>query len=269
MNYYCNNCGKTGHSYQQCRVPITSIGIIAFRRDPTTQELEYLMICRKDTLGYIDFMRGKYSVYNKDYIMNMLKQMTKEEKQKLRDLEFEELWSGIWGTHALSNQYKSEELVSRDKIYNLRSGIIVHNDFYTLKSLLDDSEMFTAWDEPEWGFPKGRRNFQEKDYECAIREFCEETGYLDTDSKIITNILPFEEIFMGSNYKSYKHKYFVAFMDYKTSQQETTFEPSEVSKMRWCPYDECIRLIRDYNTEKVRLLTNIHHCLQHFELFSV
>ena len=31
--------------------------------------------------------------------------------------------------------------------------------------------------EKEWGFPKGRRNFQEKDIVCGIREFEEETGY--------------------------------------------------------------------------------------------
>jgi hypothetical protein len=68
---YCNNCGKHGHLYHQCKMPITSIGIIAFRYnknrqniDNTNGVLEYLMIRRKDTLGYIDFMRGKYSVYN-------------------------------------------------------------------------------------------------------------------------------------------------------------------------------------------------------------
>ena len=30
----------------------------------------------------------------------------------------------------------------------------------------------------------------------------------------IKNLLPFEEIFTGSNYKSYKHKYYLTFMDY-------------------------------------------------------
>ena len=63
---YCNNCGKPGHIYNQCKIPITSFGIIAFRYN-TQNQLEYLMIRRKDTLGYNDFMRGKYSVYNKEY----------------------------------------------------------------------------------------------------------------------------------------------------------------------------------------------------------
>ena len=44
---YCNNCGKPGHIYNQCKIPITSYGVIAFRYNPD-HELELLMICRKD-----------------------------------------------------------------------------------------------------------------------------------------------------------------------------------------------------------------------------
>ena len=29
--YFCNNCGKLGHLFHQCKVPITSIGIIPIR----------------------------------------------------------------------------------------------------------------------------------------------------------------------------------------------------------------------------------------------
>ena len=63
---YCNNCGKNGHLYHQCKLPITSIGIVAFRMKNNNPE--FLMIRRKDTLGHVDFMRGKYSVNNKDYL---------------------------------------------------------------------------------------------------------------------------------------------------------------------------------------------------------
>ena len=30
------------------------------------------MICRKDSLGYVDFMRGKYPIFNKSYITNII-----------------------------------------------------------------------------------------------------------------------------------------------------------------------------------------------------
>jgi 8-oxo-dGTP pyrophosphatase MutT (NUDIX family) len=264
---YCNNCGKAGHLYHQCKMPITSIGIIVVRIH--NNQLEYLMIRRKDTLGYIDFMRGKYSVCNKDYILNMFKQMTTTEKQNLKTLEFNQLWKGIWGDELLSNQYKSEESISREKFNNLRHGVILKNDSYTLNNIIDDSNSYDIWEEAEWGFPKGRRNYQEKDLECAVREFTEETGYNSKDIKHIQNIIPFEEIFTGSNYKSYKHKYFLAYMRFEDTLCLDNFEKTEVSKMEWKKYEDCIECIRPYNLEKKRLITNVHQMLKTTRLFSI
>ena len=31
ITYFCNNCGKLGHTFNKCNYPITSLGIIAFR----------------------------------------------------------------------------------------------------------------------------------------------------------------------------------------------------------------------------------------------
>ena len=119
----------------------------------------------------------------------------------------------------------------------------------------------------EWGFPKGRRNYQEKDFDCALREFSEETGYHHSLLKNINNLLPFEEIFTGSNYKSYKHKYYLTFMDYSDSNNLVdmkSFEPSEVSKMEWKTYEDCMKNIRNYNLEKKRLITNIHNTITYY-----
>ena len=270
----CNNCGKPGHLFHQCKMPITSIGIIAFRvlRRGDSTSIEYLLIRRKDTLGYIDFMRGKYSVYNKDYIMNMMKQMTRDEKERLCSVDFNKLWKDIWGNSKYSNQYKSEEIISREKYNMLLEGICDylqqdggHNERrfgtipkYTLQSLIKESEQFESWEEPEWGFPKGRRNNQENDFDCALREFTEETGYHSTSLVYIQNVLPFEEIFLGSNYKSYKHKYFLMNMDYQTSLEMGKYQTSEVSKIEWKSYEDCIACFRPYNLEKIRILTNIH-----------
>jgi len=266
MNNYCNNCGKSGHLYHQCKLPISSFGVIAFRI--YENNLQYLMIRRKDTLGYIDFMRGKYSVFNKDYIINMLKQMTNEEKTLLNSGNFDSLWKRIWGNFNISNQYKSEENISREKYNSLYNGILFKNDFYKLQDLIEESNNYNNRTEAEWGFPKGRRNYQESDYECALREFSEETGYNAKVIKNIKNILPFEETFTGSNYKSYKHKYYLTFMELDNTLRTCNFEPTEVSKMEWKSYDECIQCIRHYNLEKKRVLTNINETLKTFRLFS-
>lgn len=265
---YCNNCGKIGHFYHHCKMPITSIGIIVFRIN-LDRKIEYLMIRRKDTLGYIDFMRGKYSIFNKEYIINMLKQMTHEEKAILKSKDFNSAWKRIWGNKSISNQYKSEESISRDKFLLLHNGIFLQGEHYNLESMIDESNKYDLWEEAEWGFPKGRRNYQEKDFDCALREFTEETGYHYDYLHNINNLLPFEEIFTGSNYKSYKHKYYLTYMDYEDSVkygEMKTFEPSEVSKMEWKTYEECMKIIRNYNLEKKRMITNIHNTLSHFYL---
>jgi len=129
-NNYCNNCGKIGHSYSQCKMPITSIGVIVFRY--YNNNLQYLMIRRKETLGFIDFMRGKYSIHNKEYIINMLNQMTKIEKENLLTKDFDELWKNIWCDMKTSNQYKVEEVSSKDKFNSIINGILYNspNDKY-------------------------------------------------------------------------------------------------------------------------------------------
>jgi ADP-ribose pyrophosphatase YjhB (NUDIX family) len=262
----CNNCGKYGHMFYQCKMPITSIGVIVFRK--YRGRIQYLMIRRKDTLGFIEFIRGKYSIYNKEYILNLLNEMTFEEKRKLREEKFSGLWNDIWSLtedKKYNLQYKNEESVSYEKYNALKSGITIQNDssgssntMYTLDSLLDES--ITSWNEPEWGFPKGKRNMNEKDYDCALREFCEETGYDKKYLKLIENILPFEEIFIGSNYKAYKHKYFLMFMEEEVELNHI-YDNAEVSKIEWKTYEECMECIRTYNLEKKRIISNIHHTL--------
>ena len=258
----CNNCGKQGHSFHQCKLPITSYGVIVFR--PSGAGAQFLMIRRKDSFGYIDFIRGKYSPYNIYQIQNIVNEMSISEKDRILTQPFDTLWRQMWGD-VLSNQYKNEEQISCKKMELIRTGVIVNNELITLKDLIDKST--TRWEETEWEFPKGRRNFKEKDLECALREFEEETGILSSKINIVENVLPFEEIFTGSNYKSYKHKYYLMFMNYNDSLFPAKFEDSEVSKMEWKTYEECIKCIRPYNLEKKNIITNIYNCLQKYKLF--
>ena len=265
-DYYCNNCGKVGHLYNQCKLPIISIGFIVFRI--FNNQIQYLMIRRKDTLGFIDFMRGKYSINNKSYILNMLNQMTSHEKKSLLENSFTDLWFHIWGKEKLSSQYKSEEVSSQEKYNILKSGVY-HEGVkqYDLQSLIEESNKKHTWNEPEWGFPKGRRNFQEKDFACALREFTEETGIHTNYVSNIQNILPFEEVFTGSNYKSYKHKYYIAFCKNSTSIKMEAYQTSEVSDMQWLNFDDCNKMIRSYNLEKKRMLSKINKTLNNYRFF--
>ena len=77
----CNNCGKYGHLFHQCKLPITSYGIILFRT--INKKRQYLMIRRRDTFGYIDFIRGKYSINNVEQIQHIFNEMTILEKTRI------------------------------------------------------------------------------------------------------------------------------------------------------------------------------------------
>jgi len=260
----CNNCGKQGHQFHQCKLPITSYGVILFRS--STKGIQYLMIRRKDSFGYIDFIRGKYVLNNLEHIQSIFNEMSISEREKIRETDFETLWKMMWGETAIGTQYKGEEIASQKKFEALKLGVLMglNGEIITLKNLIDNST--TKWKETEWEFPKGRRNYQEKDLDCALREFEEETGLSKKDIRIVENILPFEEIFLGSNHKSYKHKYFLAYTD-KTTDDLHNYQQTEVSKLVWKTLEECLDSIRPYNLEKKQLIININKVLQEYRLY--
>ena len=258
----CNNCGKQGHSFHQCKLPITSYGIVLFRS--SSKGLQFLMIRRKDSFGFIDFIRGKYSPYNIFQVQNIVNEMSLVEKHEILTNSFDTLWLNMWG-NSNNIQYKNEEVSSSKKMETIRNGVIINNNNITLRNIVENSS--TKWNETEWEFPKGRRNHKEKDLDCALREFEEETGISKEKITVVENILPFEEIFIGTNHKSYKHKYFLAYMN-ETEENLDNFQITEVSKIEWKTIDNCLESIRPYNLEKMRLITNINKVLQEYRLYS-
>ena len=87
------------------------------------------------------------------------------------------------------------------------------------------------------------------------------------ESGITINVLtPFEENFTGSNYKSYKHKYFVGMINYENSCLLNNYEKSEVSKIEWKSLSQCLESIRSYNLEKKKMLCNVDNMLSHYAL---
>jgi 8-oxo-dGTP pyrophosphatase MutT (NUDIX family) len=274
-NNLCNNCGKQGHQFHQCKLPITSYGIILFRS--SEKGIQYLMIRRKNSFGFIDFMRGKYMQNNVEHLQLIFDEMSILEKEQIKSQDFNTLWKSMWGINDENNieeldntsknmQYKGEEIASQKKFDNLKNGIQIgeNNELLNLGNLIDNST--TQWKETEWEFPKGRRNYQEKDLDCALREFEEETGLLKQNIRIIENLMPFEEIFLGSNHKSYKHKYFLAYTDIETDEL-SKYQETEVSKLDWKTLEECLEAIRPYNLEKKQVIININKVLQEYRLY--
>ena len=260
-NTFCNNCGKIGHLFHQCKIPITSIGVIAFRK--SGPNVEVLLIRRKDSLAFVDFMRGKYNLEDRDYILNTFEKMTINERKTILEKDFDYLWKYLWGSK-IANQYRNEEKLSQFKFNKLKEGYTINNTEIKLQEII--SQCKTDYLEPEWGFPKGRRNFQEKDIMCGLREFQEETGYNKNNIFIINNIVPLEEIFTGSNYKSYKHKYFIGYIN-NNNPPEDMFQLYEISKIEWVNIELAESYIRDYNTEKKNILVDLNNLLKTYKLY--
>ncbi len=264
QHIFCNNCGKPGHSFNQCKKPIISIGIIAFTK--VAKKYKYLLICRKDSLGYIDFLRGKYPLYEPKYIASLIDEMTMKEKKNLLEKDFGELWANLWGSFSGIN-YRNENHSAEEKFTQIKRGIhCLDKEDYNLEVLIAQSK--TKWSTPEWGFPKGRRNNQETDIACAIREWEEETGYDRNNIQMIKNLNAFEEIFMGSNFKTYKHKYYLAYMPFIDGTSSAAYQTSEVSDLKWLTLEEAMSTIRDYNLEKKNIVKKVDKVLHNYRLIS-
>ena len=252
----CNNCGRAGHLFHQCRLPITSYGLIVYCVKDGV--IKYLMIRRKDSFGYIDFIRGKYSPTNIFQIQKSINEMSVDEKRRVLSEPFDKLWTSMWGT-TNNTHFRNEEFMSRQKFDAITRGD--NPDGIKLSNLVDCSS--TYWRETEWEFPKGRRNTKERDIDCAKREFEEETGIPSSKVKMIENLLPYEETFIGTNHKSYKHKYFVGYIE-DDLDSLTLFQKSEVSKIEWKTFEQCLACMRTYNLEKKRVISNVNRALSEY-----
>tara|TARA_B100001057_G_scaffold480090_1_gene552537 strand:- start:51 stop:854 length:804 start_codon:yes stop_codon:yes gene_type:complete len=254
-NIFCGNCGKTGHIYKDCHAPVTSCGIILYKK--VEGKYKYLLIQRKDSIGYIEFLRGKYDINNIDYIKVLLERMTIEEINNIKNNEFDILWNNLWLNRNIK-QYLQESENSKRKFNELKSR--KENNLFTI---IDNTNI--TYIEKEWGFPKGRRNLKEGDFDCACREFEEETGYERKDYFILRNIRPLEEVFEGSNKIRYKHIYYIGLsrVDKKLEIcKDNIHQITEIGNLDWFSFEEALQKIRPYNIEKKNVLKKLNKLLK-------
>jgi 8-oxo-dGTP pyrophosphatase MutT (NUDIX family) len=182
------------------------------------KKVEFLMVQRKDSLSFVEFVRGKYNIQNRGYLLKLLSGMTTEERGHLITKSFDELWHGFWQS-GHSRTFLKEYEQSKARFTMLKSGYYIRpvsnlvgsaagEEFFSLAVALNSTTSTHA--DTEFGFPKGRRNINETDLQCALREFSEETGVLVSDITVLSNVGPCEEIFTGSNGVRYRHVYYVA-----------------------------------------------------------
>lgn len=328
---YCANCGKKGHSFNNCRDPITSIGIICFKIDnidyksvkeifgnlmvdnqdkshdyvqlkyvPGIQlntllasekkadvvikdmtvniseeliknflkykdNIKFLLVQRKYSLGYIVFMKGKWKIDDKEELITLFSQMTKEEIDGLKScvsiIDFKQLWDAFW-------------------IYNNDKGIVNYQlkrerEYNNIKHKIDILMNQTSWNLeyycrivhvdgniPEWGFPKGKRQNRETNIKCAVREFVEETGVKTETFSLLNRVKEMKEDMIGTNMQKYRHLYYISYVDnsitLKHDPSHVSAHRSEIGNIAWFNYMDAISIINPKHEEKKQILTQIY-----------
>ena len=274
---FCSNCSKQGHVIRNCIEPIASYGIFCFKLDDNIKDrfnknlsnikyydldnnyninisnilkfnkynkiIQFLLVKRKHSLNYIDFIRGKYDI--NENLLTLFNYMSASEIEKIKTHNFNFLWNELWKNTANNKQYSHEKDTSEKKFNEL-----INNN--VMKQIL---QQCCPYDTPEWEIPKGRKDYNESNINCAIREFKEETSFDGNDYNILDCINPIHDIFIGTNNKLYKHVFYIGLSN--NTDIKPIISNNEIDEIRWCNWEEAINLIRPYNENKITLLTNI------------
>jgi 8-oxo-dGTP pyrophosphatase MutT (NUDIX family) len=237
-----------------CKDPVLSCGILLIDQarlpvDPDT--IRVLMIRRKDSMSFAEFLRGKYDPTNGPYVATLVQNMTLKEQVAIATESFETLWKNLWGDDRSSSDFQT----SKDRFYQLDRMALMRDNL-------------SEYTEPEWGFPKGRRMRGETDLACAVREFAEETN-IPRDAYLLLNNIVLEETFTGLNGVRYKHIYFVALLQrpdlVNLTQKFTPMQRREISGIAWKTMAEATSLIRPHHVERRAMLGSLRSILETFE----
>jgi len=254
---YCNNCGEKGHVFKGCKEPIISCGLILLRGiyEPlvfpaSPKTVSALMVRRKDSMCYTEFLRGKYSLGDPTYMKKLISNMTITEQKRIAEEDFDTLWTLLWGPG--KDVHSMEYEISKEKYNTLNRPDLIKS-------------CASTYTEPEWGFPKGRRARGESDLDCAIREFNEETN-IPSSSYAVCKDLRFTETFAGTNNVKYMHIYFVAKLVTSTEidikQPFTSMQQKEISAIAWKTLAESKAITRPHYVERKNLISTIEKTIE-------
>ena len=247
---YCNNCGEKGHVFRDCSKPVMSCGLILLDSsklpcDP--ESVKVLMVRRKHSMAFTEFVRGKYDLHDHDFIRRLIENMTFGEHSLLTNLSFPDIWTQHWGVGRDHHSHEYE--VSKTKFESLPISLFQGG----------------GYEESEWGFPKGRRQHRETDLNCAIREFSEETD-IPRETYTVCNNLSFDETYKGTNGVEYRHLYFlsVATGNIVLNTVMTHEQEREICEVRWMTLAECSGTTRPHLLQRSTLLENLRKTITLF-----
>jgi 8-oxo-dGTP pyrophosphatase MutT (NUDIX family) len=206
--------------------------------------IKSLIVRRNYTYNYIHLIKGLYEL-EIETIIKSINLLTVDEYINLTTKTFDELWINVNGNNNLYE--KSKE----------KFNILINHILPQVENKIN-----ITYNNPEWGFPKGKKNNNETNIECARREFYEETGLKDDNYIILDRLYPLIENIKGTNDIYYKHVYYIALFNenYDTTNIKLTNLNEkfiEIGDIGIYSLQDSLDMIRDYNYEKKNIINNL------------
>ncbi len=203
---------------------------------------EVLLVQRKDSVEYIDLLRGRFHGDAEDLAFYMSR-LTASEIHRLTTVDFDTLWDSLWVNHS-SKSFSSEYLVCKKRFQRLAFPAVE-----------------TAYTEPEFVIPRGRRKTSyESPIACAKRECTEETG-IPASAYTVDPAHEFFEYYYGSNGVLYGTIYWIAKLHggHPTYRYDACnmVQNSEVREMTFFHLRAAIHKVRPYRSAMRGILFDV------------
>lgn len=230
-----------------------------------SDNLRFLMLTRKNSLGYMEFIRGRYDLNDINDIINIFEQMMPFEIDKIKNIITENnshnSYDKLRNELKLLNNFDNPKYFKEHKDAKNKFCDLFDRDNNNLFFVVNSVKL--KYTTPEQGFPKGKKKYKENELDCAYRELEEETNISKSDISILNKIKPIVENIIGTDGRKYRHIYYLAI--YKKNIKEIKINENnpmqyyEIGKMSWFTIEEALENIRPYHVEKKDILINIYN----------
>jgi len=226
------------------------------------ESIKFLMVRRKFTLGFIEFMKAKWDRTNKAQMTRIFSKMAKSEVnlilQNINDSDWINIFDNFWIRDGKINFDKKKEdfgvkfIELRDMVSDDIFEEQPHNLKYYCLNHRDENY-------PDWGFCKGRREGTERNQETALREMKEESG---NGVLLLENLQELKEDIVKEDGNRIRNIYYLGLL---SSDARAEYRPelyiahkSEIGEIGMYTYMDALALIGPHFGEKCRVLTQAY-----------